>query len=196
MPLPNSTTDAAQKFAVARFRGLSAAALLICTAMTFVSTAQGQGNALSKIDTNQPIEITADSLEVKQDENIAIFRGNVDAKQGEMHLHADQLTVHYRGGEGSEAGVNSISRIDAVGSVFITSSRETAQGNVGVYDVENNLVTLTENVVLTRGENVIRGNRLVLNLTTGQSRVDGGIGTTGTGGRVRSLFVPKRSTNR
>lgn len=175
-------------------RHLLEGVLVFCASVFLVTSASGQSNPLSKIDTDEPIEITADSLEVKQNENIAIFRGNVDAQQGDMRLHADQLTVHYRGGEGS-GGVNAISRIDAAGSVFITSSRETAQGEAGVYDVENNLITLTQNVVLTRGENVIRGNRLVLNLATGQSRVDGGVGATQSGGRVRSLFVPKRSTN-
>jgi lipopolysaccharide export system protein LptA len=180
---------------VTMIRHLCAAILVACTWMLPLSPASGQSKPLSNLNTDNPIEITADSLEVKQDQNIAIFRGNVDALQGEMHLRADELTVHYRSAEGGGSGVNAISRIDAAGSVFITSSRETAQGEVGVYDVENSLITLTENVVLTRGENVIRGNRLVLNLSTGQSRVDGGVGATRSGGRVRSLFVPKRPTN-
>ena len=169
-------------------------ALILWGTALLVAPALAQSPAMPKMDTDQPIEITADSLEVKQDENIAIFSGNVDAQQGEIRLHADQLTVHYRSAEGGDTSVNAISRIDAVGSVFITSTRETAQGDKGVYDVENNLITLTQNVVLTRGENVIRGEQMVLNLLTGQSRVDGGVGTTQSGGRVRSLFVPKRST--
>ena len=176
-------------------RCLCAAALVACTWAFSLSPVSSQNKPLSNLNPDNPIEITADSLEVKQDENIAIFRGNVDALQGEMRLHADELTVHYRSVEGGGSGVNAIGRIDAAGSVFITSSGETAQGEIGVYDVENNLITLTKNVVLTRGENVIRGNRLVLNLTTGQSRVDGGVDASRSGGRVRSLFVPKRSSN-
>ena len=42
-------------------------------------------------DTNLPIEITADSLEVMQDQRIATFRGNVDAVQGDMVLSAELL---------------------------------------------------------------------------------------------------------
>ena len=174
---------------------LCAAVFVACTWAYPLSPVSSQSKPLSSLDTDNPIEITADSLEVKQDENIAIFRGNVDALQGEMRLRADELTVHYRSAKGNGSGVNAIGRIDAAGSVFITSSRETAQGEIGVYDVENNVITLTKNVVLTRGDNVIRGNRLVLNLTTGQSRVDGGVGATRSGGRVRSLFVPKRPSN-
>ena len=176
-------------------RCLWAATLVACTWAFSLSPVSSQNKLLPNLDPDHPIEITADSLEVTQDENIAIFRGNVDALRGEMHLHADELTVHYRRIEGGGSGVSAIGRIDAAGSVFITSSGETAQGEIGVYDVENNLITLTKNVVLTRGENVIRGNRLVLNLETGQSRVDGGVGGFRSGGRVRSLFVPKKSTN-
>lgn len=177
------------------FHHLYLAGFIVCAASLPVTPGWSQSKPLSGLDTDKPIEISADSLEVKQDENIAIFTGNVDALQGDIRLRASQLTVHYRSGEGGEAGVNAISRIDASGSVFITSGRETAQGETGVYDVENSLITLIQNVVLTRGENVIRGNRLVLDLVTGQTRVDGGESGPRSGGRVRSLFVPKRSTN-
>lgn len=155
-----------------------------------------QSPLLSSPDTDKPFEISADSLEVQQDENIATFAGNVDARQGNMRLKADRLMVHYRGDKSGEASTSAISRIDASGSVFIASGRETAQGEAGVYDVENGLVTLTRNVVLTRGENVIRGDRLVLNLVTGQTRVEGGADATRPGQRVRGLFVPRRSTDR
>src|SRR5579864_7306747 len=108
-----------------------------------------------KHDNSQPIEISADSLEVEQDKQIATFRGKVDAIQGEMHLRADTLVVHYRqkGDAGSKApqaksppktggaggdpfGGGAISRIDASGNVFVSSPEETAQGDTGVYDVD------------------------------------------------------------
>lgn len=131
----------------------------------------------------QAIEITADALEVQQDKRVAVFAGNVNAAQGEYVLRADKLTVHYAAGGGD----NSISKIDATGSVFFSTAGQTAQGQAGTYDVDAGIITLTGAVVLTQGENVVRGNTLVLNLTTGQSRMDGG--ATG-GGRVRGLFVP------
>ena len=177
------------------FHRLYLAGLIVCAASLPVTPGWSQSKPLSALNTDKPIEISADSLEVKQHENVAIFTGNVDALQGDIRLRANQLTVHYRSSEGGEASVSAISRIDASGSVFITSGRETAQGETGVYDVENSLITLMQNVVLTRGENVIRGDRLVLNLVTGQTRVDGGGSAPRSGGRVHSLFVPKRSTN-
>lgn len=176
------------------FRHTCLAGLVIHAVSLSAAPAWAQSAPLSGLDADKPFEISADSLEVQQDENIATFAGNVDARQGNMRLRADRLTVHYRGGESGEASAGAVSRIDASGSIFIDSGRETAQGEAGVYDVESGFVTLTRNVVLTRGENVIRGDRLVLNLVTGQARVEGSADATRPGQRVHGLFVPRRSS--
>ncbi len=139
-------------------------------------------------DTGLPIEITADTLEVQQNPGVAIFRGNVDAVQGELNLRADMLTVYYRKGQD---GKNAISLIEAEGNVFLSSPSEMAQGEKGVYNIDANTIELNGAVVLTRGENVIRGNRLVLNLATGQSKMESGIARAGKRERVKALFVPK-----
>lgn len=142
-------------------------------------------------DTDQPIEINADSLEVEQNQQVATFRGNVDAVQGDIRLRADELKVHYRDGGGNGSGTaGAIVRIDAVGNVFVSSPAETAQGDSGVYDIDNREITLVGQVVLTRGENVLRGERLVLNMATGRSRIESG-GQRG-GERVRGIFTPSK----
>lgn len=162
--------------------GLPVLALLLALAASPPAAAQGTSDLL---DSDQPIEINADSLEVQQNQQLAVFRGNVDATQGRIKLRADELRVHYADGKAGADGLGgSIQRIDAVGNVFIWSPSETAQGDVGVYDVGNKVITLTGQVVLTRGENVLRGQRLVMNTETGVSKIDAG------GGRVKGLFVP------
>lgn len=152
-------------------------------------------NALgSAHNTDQPIEIIADTLEVKQSENLAIFRGDVDAVQGDMVLRADALVVHYR--ENSENPEQpGISRIDAEGNVFVSSPAETAQGQRGVYDVENRMIHLVGDVILTQGDNVVQGERLEMNLETGESRVMSGDAANGGRERVRGLFVPEKKKN-
>ncbi len=52
------------------------------------------------------------------------------------------------------------------------------------------LVTVGGNVVLTQGENVLKGDRLVIDLKTGQSRFEN-TASSSTGGRIRALFMPK-----
>ncbi len=139
----------------------------------------------TKHDSAQPIEITADSMEVDQEQRTATFQGTVDAVQGELRLRADAVTVHYR--DKAAGGGKEISVIEALGNVFVSSPGETAEGERGVYDVTKRTIALDGNVVLTRGGNVIRGERLELDLAKGVSRVIGG----GTGGRVKGLFLPE-----
>jgi lipopolysaccharide export system protein LptA len=92
------------------------------------------------------------------------------------------------------AGNGSIRRIEAEGNVFLSSPRQTAQGERGVYDVASDQVTLNGSVVLTQGDDVIRGDRLEVDLTSGHSRVLAAAPTTSDGApakRVRALFVPR-----
>jgi len=159
------------------------------------SGALAQSKPLAPAGRDQPIEINADSLEVQQDKQLATFNGNVDAVQGDMRLKADQLRVWYRQGgnqkpatgqqsaAGSPAGA--IVRIDALGRVFVSTPTETAQGDQGVYDVEKRTILLTGRVVVTREKNVVRGDRLVMDLNSGQARLDGQ-------NRVHGLFVPSK----
>jgi lipopolysaccharide export system protein LptA len=152
------------------------------------AAAAAQESPVAKYDTTQPIEITADALEVRQDEGLAVFTGAVNAIQGELVLRADTLRVHYGPGGESDAGFpGAVSRIDALGSVFFSTPLENAKGDSGVYDVKDGTITLVGGVVLTRGKNVLSGGRLELSLATGRSTLY----SEGDDGRVRGLFVPE-----
>jgi lipopolysaccharide export system protein LptA len=150
-------------------------------------------------DTSLPIEITADQLEVAQQERVATFTGNVDAVQGELVLSADQLRVFYYGDGQDErpAGTSgSIRRIEAEGNVFLSSPRETAQGKVGVYDVASNQLTLEGAVVLTQDDNVVRGERLEMDLVSGRSRMLAAVAASEgaePAQRVRAIFTPEQA---
>jgi lipopolysaccharide export system protein LptA len=161
---------------------------LLTAASIIGAPAFGQLELGGDHDANLPIEITADSLEVQQENQLAIFRGKVDAVQGEMNLRADVLVVHYRPREDNQ---NSISLIEVEGNVFVSSPDEMAQGDRGTYDVDAQIVELDGAVVLTQGENVIRGDHLVLNLATGQSKMASVASADGIKQRVKAIFVPE-----
>ncbi|MEM8752540.1 MAG: lipopolysaccharide transport periplasmic protein LptA [Pseudomonadota bacterium] len=140
-----------------------------------------------KHDESQPIEIAADSLEVRESDNVAFFRGEVVAGQGTLRLTASELEVDY-GGSAGDTG--QIRRLQARGAVFIANGAETAAGEWADYDVAAGLIKMGGQVTLTQGGNVVKGASLTIDLNTGQGRVDGG------GGRVRSVFTPApRSTD-
>ncbi len=146
----------------------------------------GSQSPVGALDTDQPIDINADNLEVQQDKNLAIFTGNVIAVQGRIKLRAEQLRVWYRpaSDRAGENAASTIVRIDAVNNVFVSSATETAQGDIGIYEVAKQQLTLTGTVILTRGENVLRGKKLVMNMATGRSQISGG--------RVHGRFVPPK----
>ncbi len=46
-------------------------------------------------DRKQPIQIEADSLEVRDDDNISIYSGNVRLEQGSLLIKADRLVIYF-----------------------------------------------------------------------------------------------------
>ncbi|MFP4125694.1 MAG: LptA/OstA family protein [Alphaproteobacteria bacterium] len=171
------------------------------TALVLLAPATGwaQPAGFAGHDDSAPIEITADELEVRQSEGVATFKGDVDAVQGELTLSAQTLDVFYgdSGGDGDRAedaddGVNGdqamgeIRRVEAHGDVVVSSPREIARGSEGIYDLTTRRITLTGDVVLTRDDNVLRGNRLEIDLASGVSRLRAAEGD----GRVRARFAP------
>jgi lipopolysaccharide export system protein LptA len=90
----------------------------------------------------------------------------------------------------------SIRRIEAEGNVFLSSPRETAQGKVGVYDVASNQLTLEGAVVLTQDDNVVRGERLEMDLVSGRSRMLAAVAASEgaePAQRVRAIFTPEQA---
>ncbi len=175
-------------------KGMFLVLLMLALANPSSPASAQSGLSDGAFDTSQPLEIQADSLEVQQENQLAIFEGKVEVVQGAIRMRADKLVVHYSNKKSSnDGGPTNIRKIDASGKVFLSSPRETAQGDKGTYDVQNKQVDLEGNVVLTQGENVLRGNTMTLNLVTGKSRVEGGPVSEGKPGRVKGIFVPEAS---
>jgi lipopolysaccharide export system protein LptA len=159
-------------------------ALLAMTILAVSAFAQSGPN----LDSDAPIEIASDNLEVLQDQNKAIFSGKVVAKQGTTTMTSSAMTVFYAGsGEGGNGG-QGITRIEASGKVVFVTPQETAQGDTAIYNVATKTIDLVGNVVLTREENILKGSALNYNMTTKRSVL-----SAGNTGRVRGLFVPGKN---
>lgn len=159
--------------------------LLLCFATP--ALAQGLGSsALKGHDTNAPIDIDAQRIEVRDLENIAIFSGAVKVKQQDMNLAAAELRVFYEKGPG---GSPTILRIDAKGGFSLVSPSERAKSSYGVYDVEQRQLTMIGDVVLNRGDSVLRGQRLAIDLDSGRSTLDGASSGGAASSRVTGRFV-------
>jgi lipopolysaccharide export system protein LptA len=174
---------------------------------------QGVPNAMQGFSQNrdQPIQIEAAALEMIDKKKEATFSGNVKVVQGDTTMTSKKLVVFYDSNQpvgaapqpGQKAaskpaaaqsapmqsatpgpgGSSSIRRLEARGNVVVTQKDQVVTGENAVFETKTNLITMLGGVVLTQGKNVLRGDRLMVDMTTGVSRVESD------NGRVQGLFV-------
>jgi lipopolysaccharide export system protein LptA len=176
------------------------------------SSVQGVPNAMQGFSQNrdQPIQIEAATLEMRDKKKEATFSGNVKVIQGDTTMTSKTLVVFYESSGAPAAGApaataanakaapakgapipaaapgpggaSSIKRLEARGNVVVTQKDQVVTGETAVFDTKTNLVTMLGGVILTQGKNVLRGDRLMVDMTTGVSRVESD------SGRVQGLF--------
>jgi lipopolysaccharide export system protein LptA len=168
--------------------------------------ASGPPNALQGFSQNrdQPVKINAASLEVQDRSKVATFSGNVRVVQGDTTMLCKTLVVYYDGDNAGPsvkaatpgpAGSQQIRRMVASGGVLVTQKDQTATGDSAVYDMPANTVTLTASggglVAVTQGRNIMKGQSLVVDLTTSVSHLKGG-----PKGGVEGLIIPNDAKGR
>lgn len=181
---------------------LLAAVLALASGPAASQPAKGPPNALQGFsqNRNEPVHIDAATLEVRDKDKVATFSGDVHVTQGDTNLRCKSLVVFYeqddakandaktlKAASPGPGGQQRIKRLEAHGGVIVTQKDQTATGDIGIFDMKTNTVTLNGKVVMTQGQNVLRGERLVVDLTSGVSRVEGGKGAHD---RVQGLFLP------
>jgi len=138
-----------------------------------------------------PVSYSADNLEYIDAERRLVLTGDVDIVQNDARLRADRITLFFSqstgGGEGGQQGLGAgdIQRMIAEGEVYYVRPAQSARGNRAVYEVSQDSVTFTGNVVVASEENVIRGETLVLQIGTRRTTI-----RPTPGQRVRGVFVP------
>jgi lipopolysaccharide export system protein LptA len=178
------------------------------------STVSGVPNAMQGFSQNrdQPIQIESVSLEMRDKKKEATFSGNVKVIQGDTTMTSKVLVVYYESKDQAAApapasnaktspksapmqsaapgpgGTSSIKRLEAKGDVIVTQKDQVVTGETAVFDTKSNLITMMGGVVLTQGKNVLKGDRLLVDMTTGVSRVESD------SGRVQGLFVSSGQT--
>lgn len=147
---------------------------------------------LSGFNTDAPVNYAADRIELQDKQQRVVLSGNVDISQGDLRLRAARTTVAY-----TNAGSLKIQRLDATGGVLVTRGGESARGDVAIYDFNRRIITLAGNVALNRNGDTLNGGRLVIDLASGVSSVDGRGGGSAAGGGVGrvtgSFSVPQRN---
>ena len=179
------------------------AALLATIVLASASAVAEQGlpNALSgfSYSRDKPVRIQATSLEVREKEKVATFSGDVHVVQGDTVMRCKVLLVYYEESASKGAGPKTVQpgpdgssqirRMEARGNVVITQKDQIVTGDRGDFDTRNNTAMLSGNVVVTKGQDVMRGERLVVNLTEGVFKMD-------SGGRPVDMTMPPRAKDK
>jgi lipopolysaccharide export system protein LptA len=181
---------------------------------------QGMMNDQKK---DQPVQIEAATLEVRDKDKKATFSGNVQVVQGDTTMKCQRLVVFYGqevgiGGEkqasaapvttskstpGMPQGAQNIRRIEAQGGVTVLTKDQNARGDLGIYDLQSKTITLSGHVTVSQGQNVISGERVVVDTVTGNAKVESGSSNPGGNtaapgqatGRVKALIQPSKGQN-
>ncbi len=197
--------NTARRLARGAYAGLLVFAMVAAGEAGAQSAVKGVPNAMQGFSQNrdQPIQIEAASLEMRDKKKEATFAGNVKVVQGDTTMTSKSLVVFYDSNaapapapaapKGAKSGPiqsatpgpggsSSIRRLEARGNVIVTQKDQIVTGETAIFDTKANQVTMQGGVVLTQGQNVLRGDRLVVDMTTGVSRVESDTG------RVQGLF--------
>jgi lipopolysaccharide export system protein LptA len=133
-----------------------------------------------------PIQVDAEALETYEDgsQRVSVFSGGVTVKRGNTTMKAGEIKL-FSGLESTDQ--QSFSRIEASGKIRVTSADQVVTGDTAVVDMAANTITVSGNVVLSQGANVISGAKLVVNLATGRARVEQAPGK-----QIRGVFTPAK----
>jgi lipopolysaccharide export system protein LptA len=195
-----------QRIALGGCGAAVAVAMIAAGQATAQNAVTGVPNAMQGFSQNrdQPIQIESATLEMRDKKKEATFAGNVKVVQGDTTMTSKTLVVFYESAPAATApaagsktaakpapiqsatpgpsGTSSIKRLEARGNVVVTQKDQVVTGETAVFDTKTNLVTMLGGVILTQGKNVLRGDRLMVDMTTGVSRVESD------SGRVQGLF--------
>ena len=159
------------------------------------------GLSADALDGETPIIDGADELELVDANHTAIWRGAVDAVQGQNRMRADQVTLIFngRGRTGTTStgapGKNwgDVQRMEAEGNVFFVSPQQRARGDRAVYELSSGNLVMTGNVIVAQGESVVKGDKLIIEVKTGHATMVSAAQGRGAPGRVRGVFYPDQN---
>jgi len=153
-------------------------ACLIFLSAPVSSLAQGSQVAFGNTqqDSNLPVEVTAETLDVNQTDNTAVFTGNVVIGQGEMRLSAPRVLVVYK------ADQSGIQRLEARGGVTIVSGQDAAEGSEADYNIDSGIIELRGDVLLVQGPQALTSDKMLVDTRAGTARMTG---------RVKTVLQPE-----
>ena len=154
-----------------------------------------------------PIHIESNRMTSTEKSNSVVFSGDVDAKQGDVRIRADEMTVFYHElDSGSKGGKDKkkpaaqaekktsqqVEKLICVGNVEVSRGEWLGTGKKMVYLSKERQVILTENAKAWQGQNMVSGDKIIYYLDEGRSEVVGGSKATTAGSGDSDKKKPSR----
>ena len=141
-------------------------------------------------DKDLPIEVEADTLEIRDDENISIYSGNVSLIQGSMQIRSDRLVIHFNDD-------NELVLMEMTGSPAtfrqLNNDREEMLGQADKlnYHESESLLELSGNARFDNNGDTIEGSSIRINTENDTIEANGATPDE----RVRVVIQPKTKKN-
>jgi lipopolysaccharide export system protein LptA len=164
--------------------GLEMTKLAAVAALTLALALAGPAAAQIAGGSDAPVDITADALEVVNNQCMSIWSGSADVIKTFSKKGAGKPT-------GGQAACGALDRMEAIGNVYYVTPQQKVRGDNAVYDVSAERIVITGDVVAVSGQNVIRGSRLVVNSNTGDAQMESGAKGPGKA-RPRAVIYPNQ----
>ncbi len=198
MPQTRAPQTRALKTAAAKI------AAVACLAVAGLALSASSGRAQIGGTGKGPIDVTADQLELVDAQHLAIWRGHVEALQNGNRLVSDVLNVYFAGkpgapaaksaptGPGGPVGLGAdwgeVQRLVADGHVYYVTKDQTARGDHAVYEMTPDTITMTGDVVVVQGQNVVKGDTLVIDQKTNHANFMSNVQGRNHPDRVHAVF--------
>ena len=152
--------------------------ILICATMAL-------GYVPSAVAKNGPIQVEANRMTSTENKNSVVFTGDVDAKQDDIRIRSDKMTVHYtpKGKATSKKSNTSnttqqVEKLVCIGNVEITRAEWLGTSKKMIYLSKERQVILTGKAKAWQGQNMVTGEKIIYYLDEGRSEVIGGTSLT------------------
>ncbi len=180
---------------------------MLCVAGLSLAAALG-GTAAAQLTQggSGPIDLSANSLELIDNQHMAIWRGDVDALRGQDRLRSDVLNIYFNGRPGQESSSASsggaapgrnwgkVDHMVAEGHVYFVSPTQNARSDHAVYEMGPDTITMTGDVIVEQGQSVIHGEKLVIDVKTGHATMASAAESRTPSGRVRGIFYANEAS--
>jgi len=165
------------------------------------------GGVMHVFAAEAPIHIESNRMTSTEKSNSVVFTGDVDAKQGDVRIRSDEMTVFYNQLESpsnqtkdkkksppqtEKKTTQQVEKLICVGNVEVTRGGWLGTSKKMLYLSKERQVILTDNAKAWQGQNMVSGEKIIYYLDEGRSEVIGGSKATTAGDTESSKKKPSR----